>query len=521
MKRNTRCPKHYNNDGYKWINSGEIKNGDFIAISKFSKRDLSTHYSNDMMRLFGYYLAEGCINKSGLVRLTFNEKETEYITDVERIVKKELNKNCGRYYQNNGCQISFCGKNLYRLFSQFGQYSFNKRIPSWVFNINDESKIEQLLIGYFNGDGCFMNGKLSSVSEILVYQLRLLFGIINMPVSLDKYNRKHTIINNKTYKSRESFQITLSKLTGNRSFKLIQSKRSFRCFIKDDFIFYRVKGIKKYYSKEDVFNLSVNNDNTYNIFGYTVHNCAALKHVGICENQPREALKTNILGTQNVIDACISNKVSVCINISSDKACNVNPVYGQTKAIAERLITEANNQTLDTDFFSVRSGNILGSAGSVIPIWIKQIAEHNCIYLTNPLMTRFFITVQDAVSLTLKAMNKSDRGEVFVFRMPSFYMQSLAELIVDYYGDSNTKIKKLDPRPGESINELLVTEHEAERTLISKDYFIVYPLIDVKTATYPKITNVSRIKHEYSSGDVAVNNQDELLKLVQKAGYCL
>jgi FlaA1/EpsC-like NDP-sugar epimerase len=252
-----------------------------------------------------------------------------------------------------------------------------------------------------------------------------------------------------------------------------------------------------------------------------VINCSALKHIDVCEKQPREAVKTNIYGVQNVIDACIANCVEVCIHISSDKACNPNLIYGQTKAISERLIIEANNQTLNTDFFCVRSGNILGSAGSVITIWIKQIAEQNCIYLTNPLMTRFFITVQDAVSLTLKAMNKSDRGEVFVFRMPSFYVQSLSELIVDYYGDSKTKIKKLDPRPGESVNELLVTEDEAERTLVSKDYFIVYPLIDVKTANYPKITNVTRLKHEYSSGDVAVYDKDELLKLVQKAGYCL
>jgi UDP-N-acetylglucosamine 4,6-dehydratase/5-epimerase len=249
---------------------------------------------------------------------------------------------------------------------------------------------------------------------------------------------------------------------------------------------------------------------------YVIHT-AALKHGNKCEEQPREAVKTNIVGTQNVIDACIANHVAMCVNISSDKACEPVCFYGKTKAIVEGLITEANNQTLDTDFISIRSGNILGSSASVVPIWIEQIKRANSINLTGDLMRRFFITAKDAVKYTFEAMQMADRGEIFALRMPAFYITDLAKMLVSLYGNNKTVINKTGACSWERNIEWLVTSEETRRSEKRKHFYIIYPTIQIRTSSYPVIVDPPKTVCMQDAPD---EDPAKLRKMLIKAGFC-
>lgn len=248
-----------------------------------------------------------------------------------------------------------------------------------------------------------------------------------------------------------------------------------------------------------------------------VFHCAALKHVKICEMQPVEAVRTNIIGTMNVIDACIENDVDICVNISTDKAARPVCLYGKTKSVAESLFIAANNQTLQTDFISIRSGNIFGSSGSVVPLWISQIKQSNRIAVTGADMKRFFITVQDAVKATFKAMELSDRGEIFVPKMDCFMISDLANVLVDKYGDENTKIDYIDPFQYEREKEYLVTPEEIQRTIETDDFYIIYPLIEIINGI--GMVSGKKLDKEITMNDAEVSGRDKLKELVKRAGY--
>ncbi len=250
-----------------------------------------------------------------------------------------------------------------------------------------------------------------------------------------------------------------------------------------------------------------------------VFHCAALKHIAVCENQPNEAVMTNIIGIKNVIDACIANNVQVCVNISTDKVCHPIGIYGQTKAIAEALMTEANNRTAETDFFSLRSGNIIGSSGSVIPLWINQIKRNNEVTVNGENMCRYFITVEDAVKSVFEAMSLSDRGEVFVPKMDCFLISDLAKVIIQLYGDKKTKIRIAEKSPYERSAELLITPEEIYRTAFTKKFSVIYPVIPVKSTNYPAIPKNRRIPDEIRTGEPEISGIDKLMRMVRKAGY--
>jgi len=180
-----------------------------------------------------------------------------------------------------------------------------------------------------------------------------------------------------------------------------------------------------------------------------VYHLAALKHVPVCEDQPLEALKTNVTGTQNVIEAAIENKVKKVIYISTDKAANPSNFYGMTKAIGEKLIMHANLLKSETKFVCVRGGNVLGTNGSVIHIFLKQIREKNEIGITDTEMTRFFLTLEDAIELLFKASEESLGGEIFVMMMPTCKILDLAEVLIEALGRKHVTIKELGVRPGE------------------------------------------------------------------------
>lgn len=209
-----------------------------------------------------------------------------------------------------------------------------------------------------------------------------------------------------------------------------------------------------------------------------VYHLAALKHVPVCEYQPQEAIKTNIDGTTNLINAAIENDVSKVIDVSTDKACSPINLYGMTKAVGEKLIVQANLLTDKTSFVCVRGGNVLGSNGSVLPFFINQIKENNEVTITSKAMTRYFLTLPQAIKLLFQASEKGFAGETFVMNMPSFYITDLAEVLIEEFGDENTKMTEVGIREGEKIHEMLVTPDEAKTSYVfTEDYYTILPML--------------------------------------------
>lgn len=209
-----------------------------------------------------------------------------------------------------------------------------------------------------------------------------------------------------------------------------------------------------------------------------VFHLAALKHVPVCEYQPQEAIKTNIDGTTNLINAAIECGVKKVIDVSTDKACSPINLYGMTKAVGEKLIIQANLLTDDTEFVCVRGGNVLGSNGSVLPFFINQIKEFNEITITDKTMTRYFLTLSEAIKLLFQASVTGKGGETFVMNMPSFYITDLAEVLIERYGNEDTTIREIGIREGEKIHEMLVTHDESKNCYVDgKDYFTILPSI--------------------------------------------
>lgn len=250
-----------------------------------------------------------------------------------------------------------------------------------------------------------------------------------------------------------------------------------------------------------------------------VFHLAALKHVPVCENQPQEAIKTNINGTINLINACINNNVKKFIDVSTDKACSPSNLYGMTKAVGEKLTIQANNQTQSTDFVCIRGGNVLGSNGSVVPHFINQIKTTNKVTITDSTMTRFFLTLPEAISILFQAVEYSVGGETYVMNMPSFYIKDLAKVLINYYGDENTKIEEIGIREGEKIHEVLVTEHESKTSYtFNEDYYVILP--EIKTyRDYSHINKDNKVKFDtFSSGD-DIKNEEYLFDLLMKGGF--
>jgi FlaA1/EpsC-like NDP-sugar epimerase len=210
---------------------------------------------------------------------------------------------------------------------------------------------------------------------------------------------------------------------------------------------------------------------------------AALKHVILCEQSPRDPVQTNILGTQNVIDAALANGVERVIFTSSDKAVNPTNVMGTTKLMGERLITAANAHRRNGGpvFSSTRFGNVLGSRGSVIPLFKRQIAAGGPVTLTAPEMTRFIMTLTDAVKLVMNSASLARGGEVFVTKMPIARIADLALVMIEElaprYGHDPAKIevRVIGSKPGEKLYEELMNDEETRRTIELKDYFVVKP----------------------------------------------
>ncbi|MGV8980200.1 SDR family NAD(P)-dependent oxidoreductase [Clostridium sp.] len=252
-----------------------------------------------------------------------------------------------------------------------------------------------------------------------------------------------------------------------------------------------------------------------------IFHLAALKHVPICEQQPNEAIKTNITGVKNLISAAIENNVIKVIDVSTDKAVEPVNVYGMTKAIGEKLIIHANTISDNTKFVCIRAGNVLGTNGSVVPYFIDQVKRCNEITITDPKMTRYFLTLKQAIQLIFKAINSSIGGETFVMKMPGYNIIDIARIIQEEFGDENCSLKIIGKRPGEKINEVLISKYEAENAYIyDKDYFVILPQINIEgLKEYYKKLNLNPLNQkEYSSNDYLLG-YNEAKKMLIKGGF--
>lgn len=202
-----------------------------------------------------------------------------------------------------------------------------------------------------------------------------------------------------------------------------------------------------------------------------VIHAAALKQVPACEYNPMEAIKTNILGSGNVIDAALDAGVSRVVALSTDKAVNPVNLYGATKLAAEKLFIQSNAYAgaRNTRFSCVRYGNVVGSRGSVVPVFLKQ-RESGKVTVTDERMTRFWISLEQGVRFVIRAAENMHGGEVFVPKIPSMTVADLARAIAP-----ETTIEYIGIRPGEKLHEVLISEDEARQTVDLEDMYVVQP----------------------------------------------
>jgi len=252
---------------------------------------------------------------------------------------------------------------------------------------------------------------------------------------------------------------------------------------------------------------------------YILH-LAALKHLPICEENPWEAVLTNIKGTRNVITAAIENNIKKMIFVSTDKACEPLNFYGVTKSCAEKIVIAANKESKKTRFICIRAGNVIGTSGSVIPLFREQILNNNAITLTDDEMTRFLVPCEKTIELIFKIFKDSVGGEIFVPKMPIVKIIDIAKIMINELGNEKTEIKKIGIRPGEKIHELLISKYEIRRCLEEKDHFIILPEIFIEDAVkkYSKAKNFTKI-NEFSSNKGKFLNSAEIKELLLKESF--
>ena len=206
---------------------------------------------------------------------------------------------------------------------------------------------------------------------------------------------------------------------------------------------------------------------------FVIHT-AALKQVDTGEYNPMEFIKTNVLGSQNVIDACIESGVQKVVALSTDKASSPINLYGATKLTADKLFVAANNysHSYGTTFCVVRYGNVMGSRGSVIPLWKSLAEERKALPITDLRMTRFWISIDQAVKFVIDSLENMQGGELYVPRIPSMRITDLARAVAP-----NASLEEVGMRPGEKLHEEMISADDSRRTIMLKDRYVVTPVV--------------------------------------------
>jgi FlaA1/EpsC-like NDP-sugar epimerase len=256
-----------------------------------------------------------------------------------------------------------------------------------------------------------------------------------------------------------------------------------------------------------------------------VFHTAAFKHVILCEVSPLEAVQTNILGVQNIISAASENGVQTTVFTSSDKAVNPTNVMGTSKLMGERLMTAANNKLRQDGqiFASTRFGNVLGSRGSVIPVFREQIRQGGPVTVTSQEMTRFIMSLEQAVRLVIDSAGLAQGGEVFVTKMPAIRIQTLAEVMIQEmapefgHKPEDIKITHIGSKPGEKVYEELMNHEEIRRAFELQQYFVIMPafkeLYREKEYNYPDVVS-KKVTNPYISANEEPLAAEDLRKFL-------
>jgi len=244
---------------------------------------------------------------------------------------------------------------------------------------------------------------------------------------------------------------------------------------------------------------------------HVVFNTAAMKQVPTCEYFPYEAVQTNIVGVENLVHAIRGGSdVETVVGISTDKACNPVNVMGMTKALQERLLVRANVDRPATRFVCVRYGNVLASRGSVIPLFLDQIRRGGPLTLTTPEMTRFLLSLEEAVDVIFEALRGANPGEIYVPTVASARIVDVADVLI---GDRDIERVFTGIRPGEKVHEVLVSGEEAPRTTWRKEHYVVTPLLpELRTADFEPLADA-----EVSSGTDPLS-KDGVRELLERHG---
>jgi FlaA1/EpsC-like NDP-sugar epimerase len=244
-----------------------------------------------------------------------------------------------------------------------------------------------------------------------------------------------------------------------------------------------------------------------------IFHAAALKQVPSVEAHPYEAVKTNIIGAYNVVTAAVARKVSKVIAVSTDKAVKPVNAMGMTKALQEKLILSDEITKDKTTFCCVRYGNVLGSRGSVIPLWDKRLEQNKPLPITHPDMTRFVLTLTQAIDLVFYSLKNGKGGEIFVKKAPATKMVNLARAYAELKtGKKNYPLDYIGIRAGEKIDEVLVSEEEMRRVSEKKDHFVIKRESLIDKNFLKKSTKLT----EYGSGTITPLNIEELKSLMKK-----
>lgn len=247
-----------------------------------------------------------------------------------------------------------------------------------------------------------------------------------------------------------------------------------------------------------------------------IFHAAALKQVPAVETHPYEAVKTNIIGAYNVSKAAIARNVKKVVAISTDKAVKPVNAMGMTKALQEKIILGEDLEKENTIFSCVRYGNVLGSRGSIIPLWDMRIKNNQPLPITHPDMTRFMLTLHQAIQLVFYALKFAKGGEIFVKKAPAAKIVDLAKAYAEVKSSKKDyPVEYVGIRAGEKIHEILVSEEEMRHVSEEKDHFVIHK----EELFNKKSIKMKLIQHEYSSSTVDHLNKKELQEIMKKLNW--
>jgi UDP-N-acetylglucosamine 4,6-dehydratase len=253
-----------------------------------------------------------------------------------------------------------------------------------------------------------------------------------------------------------------------------------------------------------------------------VFHAAALKHVPVVEYNPFEAVQTNVLGSQNVIDACLHEDVEIAVCVGTDKAVSPLNVYGATKLLMEKLFITTSNylnkKRYRTKFIALRYGNVLGSSGSVVPKFIEQIRKKEKLTITDLNMTRFSITMDEALDFILESTLEGKGSEIFVPKLRSYSISDLKNALKELIG--SVEVTKIPIRPGEKMHEILINQDEIRYTWELGDKYVIFNpnrSEEEIRRSHKKIKKISNID-SYSSDKVKKIPKEELKRIITKSG---